>query len=111
LFYLDLTFIGWSLLSSLAAAIPIVLVGAAAESLGFLETTITETTMDLISFYTQPAGVIVAILTTAISALAMGWITIYQSTSVAAFYERATGLIVPQYVDYNNYPPQQQNIG
>jgi uncharacterized membrane protein len=104
LFYLDLTFIGWSILSSLAASIPMVIIGGFLGAAGLANTT------GLAVTYVQPVGVLVAIATTSISALAMGWLAIYQSTAVAAFYERATGLIVPQYVGYNNYPPQQ-NIG
>jgi uncharacterized membrane protein len=104
LFCIDLSFIGWAILCSLAASIPVsfigVIAGVSSDSL-YTGATVA---------YSQPLGTIIVIITSVLTALASGWLIVYESTAVAAFYERATGLIVPQYVDNNNYP-QQQNLG
>jgi uncharacterized membrane protein len=96
LFCLDISFIGWAIVCALAVSIPTSYISVILSASTGLS-------------YSGPIATVIVIVTSALTALATGWLVVYEATAVAAFYERATGLIVPQYInnDYNNYPPQQ----
>ncbi|MDR3225043.1 MAG: DUF975 family protein [Clostridiales Family XIII bacterium] len=82
LFCLDLSFIGWMLLAMLASSIisfPLTLPFASSTS------------------HDVVATALYAIISSLISGVTVGLLQMYQGTSEAAFYERATGLL--KYVD------------
>jgi uncharacterized membrane protein len=103
-FCLDLSFLGWAILTGIALVAVTGIIRAIAMGSSLVTTMLTDP--NAMSSYSSLNGNSIGMIVVQliISAVCSGPLIIYYEVSQAAFYERAGGLL--KYADATAYPPQ-----